>query len=375
MPRFILSLRYLKMKKPSQVKNYVRYVATRPNAEKFEVNQSQREATEHQKRWIEKELKAHKELRESCEQEYEDYLENPTRENAMELINKIAEEGLAREDSMENYVGYLAKRPRAERGKQGHALWNGSDKEIDLNQVAKEAAEHNGNIWTFVLSLKREDAVRLGYDNANMWRELVRGKAPEIAKAMGIPLEHFVWYGAFHNEGHHPHIHLMCYSKNPKQGYLGRQNLMKLRSSFANEIFRDELYYIYEQKDEIMSVANKIKEITGYTSFLFRPPYGDYNSTLIDTVYGCNFYPIEWDVDSLDWKDYGTDNIIKTVTTHKALKNGSIILMHNGAKYTAEALESVITGLQSQGYEIVPVSQLINTENFHMDGTGLQIPD
>ena len=90
-----------------------------------------------------------------------------------------------------------------------------------------------------------------------------------------------------------------------------------------------------EQKDEIMSVANKIKEITGYTSFLFRPPYGDYNSTLIDTVYGCNFYPIEWDVDSLDWKDYGTDNIIKTVTTHKALKNGSIILMHNGAKYTA----------------------------------------
>ena len=129
---------------------------------------------------------------------------------------------------------------------------------------------------------------------------------------------------------------------------------------------------VNEQKDEIMSVANKIKEITGYTSFLFRPPYGDYNSTLIDTVYGCNFYPIEWDVDSLD---YGTDNIIKTVTTHKALKNGSIILMHNGAKYTAEALESVITGLQSQGYEIVPVSQLINTENFHMDGTGLQIPD
>ena len=251
MPRFILSLRYLKMKKPSQVKNYVKYVATRSNAERFEVNQSQREATEHQKKWIEKELKAHKELRESCEQEYEDYLQNPTRENAMELINKIAEEGLAREDSMENYVGYLAKRPRAERGKQGHALWNGSDKEIDLNQVAKEAAEHNGNIWTFVLSLKREDAVRLGYDNAAMWRELVRGKSPEIAKAMGIPVEHFVWYGAFHNEGHHPHIHLMCYSKKPKEGYLGSKNLMKLKSSFANEIFHDELYYIYEQKDEV----------------------------------------------------------------------------------------------------------------------------
>ena len=257
MPRLVFTPRYLKMQKPSQVKNYVKYVATRPNSEKFEANQSQTEATEHQKKWIEKELKAHGELKESCEQEYEDYLQNPTRGNAMELINKIAEEGLAREGSMENYVGYLAKRPRAERGKQGHALWNGSDKEIDLNQVAREAAEHNGNIWTFVFSLKREDAVRLGYDNAAMWRELVRGKAPEIAKAMGIPLEHFMWYGAFHNEGHHPHIHLMCYSKNPKEGYLGRQNLMKLRSSFANEIFRDELYHIYEQKDEVRDELKK----------------------------------------------------------------------------------------------------------------------
>ncbi|MBE5076362.1 MobP3 family relaxase [Anaerotignum lactatifermentans] len=257
MPRLVFTPRYLKMQKPSQVKNYVKYVATRPNAEKFEVDQSQTEATEYQKKWIEKELKAHGELKESCEREYENYLQNPTKENATDLINKIAEEGLAREDSMENYVGYLAKRPRAERGKQGHALWNGSDKEIDLNQVAKEVAEHNGNIWTFVLSLKREDAVRLGYDNAAMWRELVRGKAPEIAKAMGIPVEHFVWYGAFHNEGHHPHIHLMCYSKNPKEGYLGRQNLMKLRSSFANEIFHDELYHIYEQKDEVRDELKK----------------------------------------------------------------------------------------------------------------------
>ena len=257
MPRFILSLRYLKMKKPSQVKNYVTYVATRPNAEKFEVDLSREEATEHQKKWIEKELKAHSELKESCEQEYEDYLANPTMENAEDLIRKIAEEGLAREGNMENYVGYLAKRPRAERGEQGHALWNGADEIIHLNQVAKEAAEHNGNIWTFVLSLKREDAVRLGYDNADTWRELVRGKSVEIAKAMGIPLDHFVWYGAFHNEGHHPHIHLMCYSKNPKEGYLGSKNLMKLKSSFANEIFHDELYHIYEQKDEVRETLKK----------------------------------------------------------------------------------------------------------------------
>ncbi len=128
-----------------------------------------------------------------------------------------------------------------------------------------------------------------------------------------------------------------------------------------------------EQKKEITSVDDKIKELTGYDCFLFRPPYGDYNSLLINTVYGCNHYPVQWDVDSLDWKDYGVDSIIKTVTRHKALGNGSIILMHNGAKFTAEALDRVLTSLEEQGYEIVPISQLIIRENFHMDGTGRQI--
>ena len=112
-----------------------------------------------------------------------------------------------------------------------------------------------------------------------------------------------------------------------------------------------------EQKEEITAVDNKIKELTGYDCFLFRPPY------------------VQWDVDSLDWKDYGVDSIIKTVTRHKALGNGSIILMHNGAKFTAEALDTVLTSLEEQGYEIVPVSQLIIRENFHMDGTGRQIGD
>ena len=130
-----------------------------------------------------------------------------------------------------------------------------------------------------------------------------------------------------------------------------------------------------EQKEEITAVDNKIKELTGYDCFLFRPPYGDYNSLLINTVYGCNHYPVQWDVDSLDWKDYGVDSIIKTVTRHKALGNGSIILMHNGAKFTAKALDTVLTSLEEQGYEIVPVSQLIIRENFHMDGTGRQIED
>lgn len=128
-----------------------------------------------------------------------------------------------------------------------------------------------------------------------------------------------------------------------------------------------------EIKKELMSVHDKVKELTGYDMFLFRPPYGDYNNQLITTAKDCGYYTIQWSVDSLDWKDYGTESIIKTVTQHKALDNGAIILMHNGAKYTKDALETVITTLQQNGYEIVPISQLIYKDNYHMDHTGKQI--
>ena len=130
-----------------------------------------------------------------------------------------------------------------------------------------------------------------------------------------------------------------------------------------------------QQKEEIMKVHEKVKELTGVDMNLFRPPYGDYNSQLILTAKSCGYLPIQWDVDSLDWKDYGVDSIIQTVTQHKHLGNGSIILMHNGAKYTAQALDTVITKLQEQGYELVPISQLVYRENYHMDHEGRQIPD
>lgn len=132
---------------------------------------------------------------------------------------------------------------------------------------------------------------------------------------------------------------------------------------------------VEQNREEIQKVHDKVKELTGYEMFLFRPPYGDYDSELIRTVYDMGYYPIQWSVDSLDWKDYGTDAIIKRVVDNKNLGDGAIILCHNGAKYTADALESVITGLQAKGYEIVPVSQLIIRDDFHMDVTGKQIAD
>lgn len=130
-----------------------------------------------------------------------------------------------------------------------------------------------------------------------------------------------------------------------------------------------------EKENEIMTVHGKVKELTGYDMFLFRPPYGDYDSALMKAVKKCGYYTIQWNVDSLDWRDYGTDSIVKTVTQNENLGNGTIILCHNGAKYTAEALETMITTLKSEGYQFVPLSELIYRDNYHMDHEGRQISD
>lgn len=130
-----------------------------------------------------------------------------------------------------------------------------------------------------------------------------------------------------------------------------------------------------QQREEILKVHESVKTLTGYEMELFRPPYGAYNNEVIRTCYEVNYYPIQWDVDSLDWKDLEAQTIISKVCNHKALGNGSIILCHNGAKHTAEALDEMLTNLKNQGYEIVPISELILRENYHMDVTGRQIAD
>ena len=126
-------------------------------------------------------------------------------------------------------------------------------------------------------------------------------------------------------------------------------------------------------QDEIMTVHKKVKELTGYEMFLFRPPYGDYDSHVITNAKECGYFTIQWDVDSLDWKDYGVKSIISTVCDHKHLGNGSIILCHNGSKYTAKALDEMLTKLESQGFTIVPVSELIYLEDYYMNHEGRQI--
>lgn len=128
-----------------------------------------------------------------------------------------------------------------------------------------------------------------------------------------------------------------------------------------------------ECNDELMKVHNKVKELTGYEMFLFRPPYGDYDNEVICKATSCGYYTIQWSVDSLDWKNYGTDAIVERVCEHKALKPGAIILCHNGAEYTAKALDTLIKRIKEQGYEFVPVSELIYKDNYYMKADGTQV--
>lgn len=127
-----------------------------------------------------------------------------------------------------------------------------------------------------------------------------------------------------------------------------------------------------ETIEEILKLHTKVKELTGVDMNLFRAPYGEFNNALIDITDELGYYSIQWNVDSMDWKDYGVESIIKTVVNHDNLGNGSIILMHNGAKYTPAALEAIIAYLQEDGYKFVPVSELIYTDNFYLNEEGRQ---
>ncbi len=195
--------------------------------------------------------------------EYEDYQAAPTRGNASEFITRAIEDHYESFAKRENYVDYIANRPHVQK-LGAHGLFNGGQKPLVLSQVADEVAHHPGVVWLPIISLRREDAARLNYDNAQNWKELITRSAPEISKAMGIPLNQFRWYAAFHDEGHHPHLHMVCYSADAKSGFLTRQGIADIKSMLAKEIFQQDLIAIYQRqtqrRDELTKEAGKTME-------------------------------------------------------------------------------------------------------------------
>ena len=253
MPKIIFTSRYIKGGK--QAKHYVQYTATRDGVEvQYSVNGT-RPATKNQQKLIEN---VFRELPQTAELfEYEDFQMSPNVANASAFISTAFEQNPELWSSVRNYVEYIARRPGAERAVlTGHGLWNGGDEPITLARVADEVANHDGNIWTHVVSLRREDAERLGYNNAAAWRDLVTEKIPEIAQAMKIPMNDLRWYAAYHDKDTNPHIHLLVYSENPARGFLTEQGIEQMRSSFARSIFADEFMHIYERKDIARSELN-----------------------------------------------------------------------------------------------------------------------
>ena len=259
--QIIVTSRYLKsgtQKSKNKRRNYTKYIATRETVEirSQKLVDRNANATKNQEQLIKDLINDFPEFKRYLE--YEDYERKPTIENAGELISTIVERNADVVGNRQNFVGYMAMRPGVEK-RGSHGLFNEKDEPIILNQAANEIAEHKGNVWSHVVSLRREDAVRLGYDNSDAWRELVKRHISDIAKAQNIPLCNLKWYAAYHDTTHHPHIHLLVYSTNPKQGFLTKAGIDKIRSAFANDIFHDDLQSIYQEqtvsRDELKAVS------------------------------------------------------------------------------------------------------------------------
>ena len=250
MSKFVYNLRFISTK--AQKAALVKYVATREGVEKVTLSDEAAIKPESPKqqelvRALLKEYPASKGLL-----EYEDYSNNPTMRNASNLISSIMDNNADGFFSPEKYLGYISQRPGVE--KQGtHGLFS-SEENINLQKAIDEVSSCNGKLYTGVLSLRREDAHRLTYENAATWKAVIEKNLPTIAEAYKIPISDLKWYGAFHNESHHPHCHLLIYSTG-KQPYINRTGIEKIKSAVATDIFRDELSVIYKEQQQSITAT------------------------------------------------------------------------------------------------------------------------
>ena len=255
MARLIVKSPYIKCGGSQGATGYMKYIATR---ERVEILPDDRPPTRKQEQLITKLSKDFPGVKELLE--YEDYTQHPTKANASALITLALEENWSKVSSSEGYAKYIATRPRAQR-LGDHGLF-GDEEGVDLDKAMAELEHYTGNVWTHIISLRREDAARLGYDNAQAWRSLLRTHRNEIATAMKIPPQDFRWYAAFHDEGEHPHVHMMAWSVKPGQAYLSKDGIKQIKSTLTNQIFKQEMYHLYEQKsasrDELVQETRKV---------------------------------------------------------------------------------------------------------------------
>ena len=255
MPGLILKSPYIQCgKNGKNISGYMKYIATR---ERVELLPDDSPPTQRQIELIQKLMQDFPDSKEFTE--YENYQARPTKYLASAFIHTAMECNWSNAAQSDVYMKYIATRPKVEK-LGSHGLF-GDEDTVNLSKTMEELDSYTGRVWTHILSLKREDAERLGFDNAHAWRELLRLHRNDIAAAMKIPPGHFRWYAAFHDEGDHPHVHLMAWSSDPKEGYLNQEGIRSIRSKLTNDIFRQEMYSLYEAKsaarDELVQEARE----------------------------------------------------------------------------------------------------------------------
>ena len=282
MPKLIVTSRYLKSGsgKKKQLYHYVKYIATREGSVPIPNANETAPATKSQQELISSLLHDFPDSKELFE--YEDYQKNPTIKNGSALISVILDRNMDRLTSRENYVGYLANRPGTVKF-GSHGLFSQSDEPINLEKVAKEIANHGGNVWTHVVSLRRDNAQAMGYDNLKAWRELVKRQIPNIAKNQKIDMANLKWYAAFHDKKTNPHVHIIVYSTNEREGFLTNHGIEKIRSGFANDIFKDDLQSIYQEqtlsRDELKAVSK-----TEFKSIVRKVQQGGFENPQLENL-------------------------------------------------------------------------------------------
>lgn len=259
MARLVTKFKYLKPNRKVSAGGYAKYIATREGVEKIDDTKKFAPATEKQKNLIEKILKDFPDSKDMFE--YVDYLEKQNQGSASDFISRVMEDYAYEISGRKAYADYIATRPRAERF-GSHGLFTDDGVQVQLSKVTEELDKHKGNIWTAIISIRREDAERLGFNTGTRWRDMLRTQTEALAKNLKIPMENLRWYAAFHNESHHPHVHLIAYSTVENEGYLTQKGVENLRSSFARDIFQQDLLCIYERqtkhRDKLRAEARDI---------------------------------------------------------------------------------------------------------------------
>ena len=265
MAKIFFTCNYYKNPARANTGRLLRYIGTRESVEKLPTGIDHSPSTVRQQRLIADIIKSFPHSKEYVE--YENYNDNSTKSNATDFINAVIE----RDDvyRLDKLVSYIAERPGVEKI-GNHGLFTQTDDKIDLDAVAEEVNSHKGIVFSHILSLHREDAERLGYNNAQAWKDLVRRNVCEIAEAHNISLSNLQWYAGFHNKDHHPHIHLMVYSKDGKQGWITKKTIQDMCRLFANDIFHNEQYKLFQMETQQRDLVKaRVKDLIEDTFFVF----------------------------------------------------------------------------------------------------------